>query len=109
MKIEQRPTEMLERQLLANRKAARQRLDKYGRKTFQHIMPYRPHFVRDILAMRAELRRRNAAPQVPVTARPGPNAEVDSPPSKGLESAPSEVFSPVVAAPSLRCERSEGG
>lgn len=58
MKIADRPTEMLERQLLANRKAARERRDKYGRPTFQHILPYRPHFVRDILAMRAELKRR---------------------------------------------------
>lgn len=60
MRIEDRPTEMLERQLMANRLAARNRKDQYGRKTFPHILPYRPHFVREILAMRAELRRRAA-------------------------------------------------
>jgi hypothetical protein len=54
-----RPTEMLERQLLANRKAARERfVPNTRRKTFQHILPYRPHFVREILWMRDELRRR---------------------------------------------------
>jgi hypothetical protein len=58
VKIEDRPTEMLERQMLANRNAARNRLDRNGRKTFPHILPYRPHFVREILAMRAELRAR---------------------------------------------------
>lgn len=47
-----RPADMLRRQLLANRKAAR------DRRSFAHLMPYRPHFVRDILALRAELRRR---------------------------------------------------
>lgn len=53
---------MLERQLLANRKAARERfIPNTKRKTFQHILPYRPYFVRDILAMRAELRRRSDA------------------------------------------------
>lgn len=58
MKIEDRPTEMLKRQLLANRKAARDRKDEKGRLKFPHILPYRPHFVMEILAMRAELRRR---------------------------------------------------
>lgn len=57
--VRARPTEMLERQLQANRKAARDRMDKYGRKTFQHILPYRPWFVREILAMRDELRKRH--------------------------------------------------
>lgn len=66
MKIEERPTEMLLRQLLANRKAARERRDAKGRLTFQHILPYRPYFVRDILAMRAELRKRG----VRLQARP---------------------------------------
>lgn len=52
---------MLVRQLAANRAAAKGR-DKHGRKLFCHILPYRPHFVREMLAMRSELRRRAAAP-----------------------------------------------
>lgn len=60
MKIEDRPTDMLERQLDANRKAARYRNPETRRRSFAHIMPYRPHFVREILAMRAELRKRGA-------------------------------------------------
>jgi hypothetical protein len=55
--VRSRPTEMLIRQLQANRKAARDR-DEKGRKKFPHILPYRPHFVREILWMRYELRRR---------------------------------------------------
>jgi hypothetical protein len=58
MKIEDRPTDMLLRQMQANRNAARNRRDKNGRPTFPHILPYRPHFVREILEMRRELRRR---------------------------------------------------
>ena len=54
MKIEDRPTDMLLRQLAANRSAAR------DQKHHAHIDRYRPHFVREILAMRAELRRRAA-------------------------------------------------
>ena len=64
MRIADRPTDMLIRQLQANRLAARKRLDKHGRKTFPHILPYRPHFVREIIAMRAELHKRAAAPAV---------------------------------------------
>lgn len=52
-----RPTETLIRQLSANRVAARGR-DAQGRKLFCHILPFRPWFVREILWMRDELRRR---------------------------------------------------
>jgi len=55
MNISDRPTNMLHRQLMAMRLAARAHYPK----SFAHLMPYRPHFVREILAMRAELRRRN--------------------------------------------------
>lgn len=54
MKLEDRPTEMLLRQMLANRSAARRR-DHHA-----HVLPFRPYFVREILAMRAELKRRGA-------------------------------------------------
>lgn len=54
--VNDRPTEMLERQLSANRKAARRQPD--GRRSYAHQLPYRPHFVLEMLAMRAELRRR---------------------------------------------------
>jgi hypothetical protein len=54
MNLESRPTEMLERQLAANRHAAR------DQRHHAHIDRYRPHFVREILAIRAELRRRLA-------------------------------------------------
>lgn len=52
MKIEERPTEMLLRQLAANRGAARQR------RHYAHQTPYRRRFVLEMIAMRAELRRR---------------------------------------------------
>lgn len=57
MNIADRPTDMLERQLAANRVAARGR-DRHGRKLFCHLMPYRPYFVREIIAMRRELKQR---------------------------------------------------
>lgn len=60
MRIEDRSTDMLKRQLAANRVAAKGR-DRYGRKLFCHILPYRPYFVREMLAMRAELRKRNGS------------------------------------------------
>jgi len=60
MKIQDRPTDMLERQLAANRLAARGR-DRMGRKLFCHLLPFRPYFVREMLAMRAELRKRATA------------------------------------------------
>ena len=59
MKIEDRPTDMLLRQQAANRAAAKGR-DRHGRKLFCHLMPFRPHFVREMLAMRAELRQRES-------------------------------------------------
>lgn len=58
MKIASRPTEMLERQLAANRSAARDP-DHHA-----HVPRYRAHFVREILAIRAELRRRRREPRV---------------------------------------------
>lgn len=61
--VEERPTEMLERQLAANRKAARTWvINETGRKWkhFSHVLPYRPHFVMEILAMRRVLRNRAA-------------------------------------------------
>lgn len=53
-----RPTDMLERQLRANRNAARYRNPETGRLHFAHTLPYRPHFVIEMLQMRAELRKR---------------------------------------------------
>lgn len=58
MNIEDRPTDMLMRQLAANRFAARYRNPETGRRNFSHILPYRPFFVREMLAMRAELQKR---------------------------------------------------
>lgn len=52
MNISERPTDMLERQLKANHHAARRR------NHFAHLPLFRAAFVRDILAMRAELRTR---------------------------------------------------
>jgi hypothetical protein len=61
MDIQARPTEMLERQMQANRNAARFRNPETGRQNFSHLLPYRPYFVREMLAMRRELQRRGAA------------------------------------------------
>lgn len=61
MRIQDRPTEMLERQLAANRAAARYRNPETRRRHFAHSMPYRPHFVREIISMRAELAQRKGA------------------------------------------------
>lgn len=58
MRIEDRPTEMLLRQHEANRSAARYRNPETGKRHHAHIAQFRPHFVREMLAMRAELRRR---------------------------------------------------
>lgn len=57
MKLEERPTDMLQRQLAANRAAAKGR-DRNRRKLFCHVLPFRPYFVREMLAMRCELRLR---------------------------------------------------
>lgn len=59
-----RPTDMLQRQLLANRKAARTWCtnDAGGRwKHFSHLATYRPHFVIETVVMRDELRARGVA------------------------------------------------
>lgn len=56
----ERPTDMLRRQLLANRLAVRYRNRETGLRHFCHDKLYRPAFVSDILAIRAELRRRGA-------------------------------------------------
>lgn len=53
-----RPTDMLLRQLEANRNAARYRNPETGRRHYAHEPPYRSHFVVEILAMRSELRKR---------------------------------------------------
>lgn len=57
-RIEVRTTDMLERQLAANRNAARYRNTETGRKHFAHDSMYRRFFVLEMLAMRAELKRR---------------------------------------------------
>lgn len=58
--VRTRGTEMLKRQLAANRNAARYRNPETGRRHFAHVMPFRPHFVREMLWMRDELRIRRA-------------------------------------------------
>lgn len=58
MRIEERPTEMIERQLQANRNAARYRNPENGRRHHAHLMPFRPHFVLEIMTMRAVLKSR---------------------------------------------------
>lgn len=67
MSIESRPTDMLQRQLHANRVAARMRNPETGRRHFAHTLPYRPFFVREMLAMKEELRKRGAT-AVPVSS-----------------------------------------
>ena len=57
--VRSRPTEMLERQLLANRKHVVDR-DPKGRKLWGHLPQYRPFFVREMLWMRDELRKRRS-------------------------------------------------
>jgi hypothetical protein len=52
---------MLERQLRANRNAAKFRNPETGRQNFSHLLPYRPYFVREMWAMRRELQSRDAA------------------------------------------------
>jgi hypothetical protein len=60
MNIEDRPTEMLERQLDANRRAARYRNPETGRRHCCHEPRFRAHYVREILAMRLVLKARKA-------------------------------------------------
>lgn len=59
--VARRPTEMLLRQLEANRNAARYRNPETGKRHHAHVMEFRKHFVLEILAMRAELRSRGVA------------------------------------------------
>jgi hypothetical protein len=62
MKHADRPTEMLLRQLTANRKAIRDRHPVTGKKTFPHFDLFRPAFIRDILEIRRVLRSRGIRP-----------------------------------------------
>ena len=54
----ERPTDMLARQMTANRNAACYRNRETGARHFCHDSRYRAAFVRDILAIRKELRSR---------------------------------------------------
>ena len=58
MLIPDRPTDMLQRQLLALRKAVRYRNPNNRRRNFCHLNEYRASYLRNILAMRGELRKR---------------------------------------------------
>jgi hypothetical protein len=53
---------MLKRQLLANRKAIRERNPETGKRNFCHLpyFTYRAAFLRDTLALRSELKTRKA-------------------------------------------------
>lgn len=64
MPIASRPTDMLLRQLDANRRAARWRNPANGRRHYCHEPRYRRIFVVEMLAMRAELRSRAGAENV---------------------------------------------
>lgn len=63
MSYQDRPTEMLKRQQAANRLAARYRNPETGRRLFAHDAVFRAAFVRDMLAIRGELRSRLMAGQ----------------------------------------------
>lgn len=71
-----RPTDMLQRQMLANRKAAQTWCtnEAGGRwKHFSHLATYRRHFVLDILAIKHELReRRESIPKCNERIAPPP-------------------------------------
>jgi hypothetical protein len=58
-----RPTEMLKRQLAANRFAIRYRNPETGKRHFCHLpyFTYKAAFLRDTLGLRAELRKRKHA------------------------------------------------
>jgi hypothetical protein len=59
--VRERPTEMLLRQMQANRSAARYRNpEKPWIRHHAHLPRFRPYFVGEMLAMRAELRLRRA-------------------------------------------------
>lgn len=62
MTLFERPTDMLLRQLKANRNAARYRNPETGQRHHAHVKLFRPYFVREMLAMRAELRKRGINP-----------------------------------------------
>ena len=62
MKLSDRPTDMLLRQLQANRNAARYRNPETGKRHHAHVAQFRPYFVREIIAMRDELRKRGLRP-----------------------------------------------
>jgi hypothetical protein len=54
----ERPTDMLIRQQEANRKAVTYRNSETGRRHYCHYALFRAAFIRDILAIRKELRKR---------------------------------------------------
>lgn len=57
--VKDRPTEMLVRQMRANRNAAKYRNpEKPWIRHHAHLPRFRPYFVGEMLAMRAELKRR---------------------------------------------------
>ena len=59
--VKDRPTEMLVRQLQANRNAARYRNpEKPHIRHHAHLPRFRPYFIGEMLAMRRELRQRAA-------------------------------------------------
>lgn len=58
MRHSERPTDMLMRQLAANRSAARYRNLETGQRHHGHLPVFRPHFVNDIILLRRELRAR---------------------------------------------------
>jgi hypothetical protein len=57
-----RPTDMIKRQLAANRFAIRYRNPETGKRHFCHLpyFPYKAAFLRDTLGLRAELKKRKA-------------------------------------------------
>lgn len=60
--VRARPTEMLVRQLAANRNAARYRNpEKPWIRHHAHVAAFRPWFVREMMAMRDELRKRRSS------------------------------------------------
>ncbi len=62
MKHSERPTDMLLRQLAANRSAARYRNPETGLRHHGHLPTFRPHFVNDIILLKREIRARKGTP-----------------------------------------------
>lgn len=58
MRHEDRPTDMLQRQLFANRASVRYRNPETGMRHFCHLPLYREAFLRDILSARKVLKSR---------------------------------------------------